>query len=112
MDTRTVAAAVTHSRVRRTVFISFTLPPKHCMNIVLCCTTVNNLKHPYHNIGSQSALDPTILSTNLLTDLLRQCFPPLCDHPGNTHVQSSSKQQFTSTAYETGFLASFTALAL
>ena len=100
MDTRTVAA-VTNSRVHHTVFISLTLPPKHFMNFVLSCTTINNLEHTWHYIWSQTTLDPTVSSTNLPTVLHHKCVPPLCDHPVNTHVQSSTTLQCASTAYET-----------
>jgi len=49
---------------------------------------------------------------NKSADLHRQCVPPLCAYPGNTHVQSNTALQRALTAYETGFFASFTALAL
>ena len=65
MDIRTLAVA-THSRVHRTIFISLTLPPKHSTNFVLCRTPVNNLEHPCHNAGSQTALHPTVSLTHLL----------------------------------------------
>jgi hypothetical protein len=94
------AAAATHSWIHRTMFISLILPPKHYTNFVLCCTPVNNLKHQYHYVGSQTALDPTVSSTILLTILLRQCVPPPCDHSGNTHVQNYNAFQRASTSYE------------
>ena len=110
MDTRRVAAA-TNIRVHPSV-ISVTLPPKHCVNFVLSCTPVNKLEHPCQYVVSETALNPTVSSTNLLTVLIRQCVPLLCDHPGNTRVQRNTALQSASTAYETGFFASFTALAL
>jgi len=111
MATRTAAAA-THSRIHRTMFLSSTLHQKHFTNFVLCCIRVNNLKHPCHYVGSQTALDPTVSSANLLTVLLHQCVPLPCDHPGNTHVQSNTAPQHASTAYGIGFSWGFTALAL
>ena len=61
---------------------------------------------------SQTVLDAEVLSTNLLTVVLRQCVPPLCNHPGNTHIQTNTTLQRALISYETGFFVSFTALAL
>jgi len=70
MDTRTIAAA-TRRRGHHTVFTSLTLPPKHSTNFVLFRTPINNLEHPCHCVGFQTALNPMVSLTNLLTVLLR-----------------------------------------
>jgi len=69
------------------------------MNFVLCCTPVNNLEHPCHYVGSQTALDPAVLSTNLL------CYSVDVFHPYATilvkRVQSNTVLQRASSHYET-----------